>query len=539
MAVAHRDKPIWGVQFHPESISTEYGRLILSNFIDMAASRRREILPRTASQTCSESKAPAAPCFSSPVRREARRKVFVRRLHSSLKSEDVFQTLFGGAEIAIWLDSAKTTDLGCGRFSIMTGGKRSSFEIIQYDASSQAIVSHRNDKAEQTSGDLFTYLKRRIADDRLNEDDLPFSFACGFIGFVGYEMKGCCGSRLIHHSEFPDAVFVYVDRCIVIDHSKGDIYLLYLEYGDNGSRVETWFAQMIDSLGNIKTAPAICDTNTISFTACQNRDKYLQRIASCLQYIRDGESYEICLTNRLTAATEVEPLAYYFGLRSLNPAPFGAFLRLQAVSIACSSPERFLSVTADGVVETKPIKGTCRRGRTPDEDEALRQFLSSDIKSRAENLMIVDLLRNDLGRSCEPGTVTVPKLMHVETFATVHQLVTTVRGQLRNAMTAVDCLRLAFPGGSMTGAPKMRTMDIIDQLECHARGVYAGCIGYFSLNGSADFNIVIRTAVFSDKKVSIGVGGAITAMSDPSQEWDEIMLKGEVLLRAFGDCKVR
>ena len=255
---------------------------------------------------------------------------------------------------------------------------------------------------------------------------------------------------------------------------------------------------------------------------------------ACKQYLIDGESYEVCLTNKVRTDLAPEPLPLYRTLRHINPAPFSAYLRFGEASVLSSSPERFLSVGRDRWVEAKPIKGTDAPRRRPRPRTcAWPRSCAPTRRRRAENLMITDLLRNDLGVVCDIGTVHVPHLMAIESFETVHQLVSTVRGRLRDDVEPPDGIRACFPGGSMTGAPKKRTMEIIDELEGEARGVYSGAIGYLGLSGGCDLNIVIRTIVMDGETTTIGTGGAIVMQSDHEAEYQEIMLKARALINAL------
>ncbi|CAM9683790.1 unnamed protein product, partial [Scytosiphon promiscuus] len=311
-------------------------------------------------------------------------------------------------------------------------------------------------------------------------------------------------------------------------------------------------------------------------TACAMdvpRSRYEQSLEEIMRLVGEGETYEVCLTNQIVCerpkrdggAAPIPPLDLYSRLRRSNPAPYAAYIvhdpqrRLSPASggdgategagsgrrgdgpsfaVCCSSPEKFLKVDGDGWVESKPIKGTVKRGKTPAEDLILATELAKGEKNMAENLMIVDLVRNDLGRVCQTGTVSVPKLMHVESYATVHQLVSTIRGQLRPNCGALDAIAAAFPGGSMTGAPKQRTMEIIDRLERgRSRGVYSGSIGFLGIDGAADLNIVIRTAVVTPQNVTVGAGGAVIALSEVDDEYEEMLLKATSVLGALGHVK--
>lgn len=265
---------------------------------------------------------------------------------------------------------------------------------------------------------------------------------------------------------------------------------------------------------------------------------YARAFATVQEHLRAGNSYEVNLTHRLTRTSDLDPVTAYLRLRELNPAPYSGFLQHDVAGargwLLSSSPERYALVTADRHLETKPIKGTTPRGATDEEDEAHRLRLATEPKTRAENLMIVDLLRNDLSLVCEVGSVEVPALMEVESYASVHQLVSTVRGRLRDDVSTVAALRALFPAGSMTGAPKLRTMEIIEEVESTPRGAYAGAFGWISGDGPADLGVVIRSLTTDGRGTwTLGTGGGITVRSDVAEEWAETEWKAERLLRVF------
>nr|MCU0706479.1 aminodeoxychorismate synthase component I [Fimbriiglobus sp.] len=264
-----------------------------------------------------------------------------------------------------------------------------------------------------------------------------------------------------------------------------------------------------------------------------SRDGYIDAVRRAVEYVHAGDVFQVNLSQRLLAPLTEHPLELYGRLRQTSPSPFGCYLDLGDFQILSSSPERFLQLSADGEVSTRPIKGTRPRGKTPAEDAELLHDLTTNPKDRAENVMIVDLLRNDLGRVCEFGSVTVPKVCEVESFRHVHHLVSEVRGKLRPGLTAFDLLRASFPGGSVTGAPKVRAMEIIAELEPTARGPYCGSIGWIGFDGAMDTNILIRTLTAGRGWLQFPVGGGIVADSDPATEYEETLHKAAGMLRAL------
>ena len=459
-----------------------------------------------------------------------------RRLDTLPDSELAFTHLYAESPRAFWLDSSME---GAGaRFSFMGDDSGRFGAAISYDVTSGTVRVERGSEIENRRESIFDYLGRELQNRRPAGAELPFDFDCGFAGWLGYELKADCGGEAAHESRLPDAAFVFAGRMIAFDHVERCAHLLCLAERGRESEADEWFTATSRKLTALQ--PPRAETPYLGYAGrvgefrfARSRERYLEQIAECKQLLAEGETYEVCLTDALVAEAEPKPLELYRALRRVNPAPFSSYVRFGDAAVLSSSPERFLRIGRDRWVEARPIKGTSRRGETPAEDIRLAEHLRSDEKNRAENLMIADLMRNDLGSVCEIGTVQVPELMRVETYETLHQLVTTVRGLLREDLQPADCIRACFPPGSMTGAPKRRTMQIIDRLEGEARGVYSGAIGYLGLGGAADLSVAIRTIVCGAEETRIGAGGAIVIQSDPEDEYEEMLLKAAAPMRAI------
>ncbi|PSL39660.1 anthranilate synthase component 1 [Labedella gwakjiensis] len=350
-------------------------------------------------------------------------------------------------------------------------------------------------------------------------------FRGGWVGVLGYEYGAGLVGVPRSTSDLPDALFVECDLLWSLDHRTGAVTRIL---GDDTT--------LADMSGRPAVPPSSDAPSGAGPTVHWRHDRvgYMSAIAASLDAISRGDAYQVCLTNEAIVETPADPFEVYLRLRRENPAPHGCFLRIDDVAVAGCSPERFLAVSSDGAVETRPIKGTRRRDPDPHVDAELASELRSDEKERAENLMIVDLMRNDLGRVAALGSVDVPDLFAVESYPSVHQLVSTVTAQLAPGLTGIDAVRASFPAGSMTGAPKHRAMSLLHDLEGGPRGLYAGAIGWFGADGAVDLAMVIRSIVFADGMARIGTGGGITALSDPSREVDETLLKARPLLAALG-----
>jgi para-aminobenzoate synthetase len=457
----------------------------------------------------------------------------------AVDAEAAFLALFAESASCFWLDSSRV-ESGLSRFSFLGDGTGPLSERLTYRVADGLVHITAIDRETSEPGSIFDVLDDRLTSREIDGPGLPFDFIGGYVGYFGYELKADCDGDAAHQSRTPDAAWLFADRVVVIDHQQARTYLLALHDGGPANRAgaDEWLADTSARLADLAPAtlpdpPMDLMTPDPERFLARGRRRYLDDIAACQQRLIDGDSYEICLTDTVTIPFDGKDELFYRYLRHLNPAPYAAFLRIDGVTVLSSSPECFLRITPDRRVQSKPIKGTAPRSSDPDHDRALATALATSAKTQAENLMIVDLLRNDLGHVCETGTVTVDRFMAVESYPTVHQLVSTISGVLRADVSSVQCTRHCFPGGSMTGAPKRRTMQIIDRLESQARGVYSGALGYFSLNGAADLSIVIRAAIRQDDELTIGAGGAIVLDSDPQDEYDEMVLKTLALMRAW------
>ena len=526
MSIARRGRPQWGVQFHPESFLTEDGRVLLRNFRDLSF--------RFAGRTSTPP--PARPDKRrTTVLTATSRKAFWLEIPRAIDTEAVFCSLFADQPFAFWLDS-NLAGSPLSQWSYMGDASGPHAETVQYNSIDRTILIDDARGRRTENVDIFEYLQREKPSGPQSPPPCPF--VGGHIGWFGYELRHDCGSPTTRRAPTPDALWIRSDRFIAVNHLDDKTYLCAIDSPEETDRAQHWIHSALKRIESANRSPLnfpdVIDRSPLAFAMKDGRASYLSKVARCLDLIAQGETYQVCLTSELSCIATVEPLRVYRAMRGVNPAPFAAFLKWPGGAILSASPERFLAVDADGNIEAKPIKGTIRRAADPLEDQKLVEMLRIDQKNRAENGMIVDLLRHDLSRCCETGTVSVPSLFDVETYQTVHQLVSTIRGVLKPEHTLIDVLRGgAFPGGSMTGAPKSRTLELIDQLEQRARGIYSGSLGWLGDDGAADLSIVIRSIVLNDGRFSIGAGGGVVAESTPEGEFEEMLLKAEASIRSI------
>ncbi|MEO8296018.1 MAG: aminodeoxychorismate synthase component I [Gemmatimonadota bacterium] len=459
-------------------------------------------------------------------------------------------SILGGLPYLLFLDSASSRS-PVSRYSFLTadpaylirsrGGVTTRTMTIRGET-----TSIESDPLQAAHDVLAPYLRGPVA-------GLP-PFQGGAAGYLGYEFGGTLEKLPLprfNDLDLPDTVLGIYDWVIAWDHQAGQAWLVSNGLPDVGPaqkvRAEQRMRFVLGALngspgraGRVTTTllsggtPAFPVMENESFCSTFTEQGYQAAVRQVIEYILAGDVFQVNIAQRFEAPFRDSPFALYQKLRAINPAPFSAYLDFGDAAIASASPERFLRFDpATRMVETRPIKGTRPRGRTPAEDITMIEALQSSAKDRAENVMIVDLLRNDLSRVCRPGSVQVPSLLAIETHPTVHHLVSTIVGQLEDDRTVRDLIRAAFPGGSITGAPKIRAMEIISELEPTRRGPYCGSIGYWSLTGAMDSSIVIRTCIMVGERAYFHAGGGIVADSDPSAEYRETMDKAKALMDAL------
>lgn len=411
-----------------------------------------------------------------------------------------FESVAAGHRRCFWLDGGGAREWS-GRRSII-GWLDDDAPSLTYDARSGLVTRHAGGGSSVVGDDVFAVLEEVVR---------PGEQWFGYLGYAARpDLPAATGPGL------PDAVWMRASHVRLFDHEAPP--------------PESPHVRGLRHVGGVAT-PTGSRTRPPSW--------YADAFRRVQEHLHAGNSYEVNLTHRVGVESDLDPVAAYLRLRELNPAPYAGFLQHGVDGarawLLSSSPERYALVTDDRHLETKPIKGTTPRGAMPEDDAAQRDRLATDPKTRAENLMVVDLLRNDLSTVCEPGSVEVPALMEVESYESVHQLVSTVRGRLRDDVSTVAALRALFPAGSMTGAPKLRTMQVIEEVETTPRGAYAGAFGWLSGDGPADLGVVIRSLLTTgDGRWLLGTGGGITVRSEVADEWAEAGWKAERLLRVFG-----
>jgi len=439
---------------------------------------------------------------------------------------------------SFFLDSGMDTQK-LGRYSFLGSEP---FLVMNSRGSKITLVRGQEHKVQH--GNPFDTISKLLELYKLDYCPAPMPFVGGAVGYFSYDLCHFVEhlpSTAIDDLKLPECYFAFYDVIFVFDHLEGRAYFVAtgfpeLEEGQRLKRARMRLEEMKNWLYPSHSVIAVSrspeQNKEITLKSNFTPEEYIKAVNRVREYIAAGDVFQVNLSQRFQADLEILPYELYKRLRRVNPAPFASYLNFPEVAIVSASPERFLKVQGD-LVETRPVKGTRPRGRDPVEDQRLAQELTHSIKDRAENVMIVDLERNDLGRVCRYGTIKVTELAILETFPTVFHLTSTIVGRLHRGKSDIDLLKATFPGGSITGAPKVRAMEIIDELEPTKRSVYTGSIGYLSFNGDLDINIVIRTFLIKKGRAYFQVGGGIIYDSDSEAEYMETLDKAKALLQAL------
>ncbi|PWB80490.1 MAG: aminodeoxychorismate synthase, component I [Candidatus Methylomirabilota bacterium] len=416
--------------------------------------------------------------------------------------------------------------------------------FLTFSAKGNEITVSLQGQSRHMRGDPFQHLQATLRQyaGMTSTGDVP---TAGAIGYFGYDLR--------HHLErlpavaaddlrLPDCVIYFYDRLFWFDPANGEMFITSsgLPYPPGTARKQRASERLLEARDLIARARSTGGSRSselphleASLKSNMSKAQYCKALEAVLDYIAAGDIYQANISQRFATQFSGEPWALYRRLRSRFPAPFGAYLHCGPFQVLSNSPERFLLIEGDRI-STCPIKGTRPRGMTVEDDARIIGELRRDPKERAEHVMIVDLERNDLGRICQVGSVHVERFETIETYHTLHHMVSTVAGTLEAGADPIDCLRATFPGGSITGAPKIRAMEIIDEVEPTARGLYTGAIGFIGFSGGMELNIAIRTAIVTGERIYFQTGGGIVADSSPAKEYDETLLKAETFFRTLG-----
>jgi para-aminobenzoate synthetase component 1 len=467
------------------------------------------------------------------------RQPIIQEQNTSLNPLKTFE-LFKDESHSFVLDSGMDSQR-LGRYSFIGSDP---FLIMKSQGDNITLTSGNSQKTQQ--GNPFDILHNLFEKYRLDCSQAPVPFCGGAVGYFSYDLCHFIESlpgTAIDDLQLPESYFAFYSTIVAFDNLLGKTYIIssgFPEYDDEGQRL-TKAAEQIEKMASRLSAPvSVPEYNTTGTPALTEAvlkcnftpEDYKNAVKKVRDYIIAGDIFQANISQRFETDLTIPPYELYSRLRQINPAPFASYLNFDDVVIVSASPERFLRLDSDQV-ETRPIKGTRPRGKNAANDKAMAQELTASIKDRAENVMIVDLERNDLGRVCQFGTINVTELAILETFPTVFHLTSTVVGKLRSDKNRLDLLKATFPGGSITGAPKVRAMEIIDEVEPTRRSIYTGAIGYLCFSGNMDINIVIRTFLVKDKKAYFQVGGGIVYDSDPEEEYQETLDKAKALIQAL------